>query len=352
MGIRVDLKSARQRLIEAYDRARSDEPLPAEWLRVTEAIGVLRSKTFTPALGTALLARSTDDRINALCLKEQAGNRAYSARTVGHCVLVPFARQQRISLRATGREPLNNQPFFRYERVDQMEKVRYPDEHQALVEALERVNDLRTDEALLALAAFLRVRMSASDAEPRIDLRETPADLYKLLTASTVFLSEAAEGGRRAQALVAAVFDLAFEDVRTRRVNDPSRDVPGDVQVYQKLAPVLTVEVRAKLVNIADLNDFRDKVSSSPFPHGVVAAVASRQPRVDRMAIMRDAWSSYGFLLTVYVDFGDLLVDALAWGGRPLPDALQSYPGKALRRLEEMEVAGRSLQRWQELLLA
>lgn len=333
------------------DLAESNEPIPGEWTGRTEQVAAVRSKTYTVALGTALLAKATDDRVDALCLKERAGNRAYSARSLAHGVLVPVCRQHRVDLRATGREPLNNQPFFRYERVDRMDRVKYANEHAVLVETLERVNDLRADEALIALAAFLRSRIAAARAAPRIDLRHTSGDLLRLRDAACSLLAEDAEGGKRAQALVAACFDLVFDDVRTQRVNDPSRAVPGDVQAYWKLKPVVACEVRSKPVLENDIQDFLDKVIAAGFPEAVVAALGPSQPDIDCPSLSEGAWHRRGLLLVIHTSYAELLIDAMAWSRRPLDDSLRRLPELVDSRLQQLEARPATRQRWRDLII-
>lgn len=57
------------------------------------------------------------------------GEGAYSARGLGHGVLVPLAAELGINLGVTGREPLNNQPYFRIKRVSENMPVRGGTEH-------------------------------------------------------------------------------------------------------------------------------------------------------------------------------------------------------------------------------
>lgn len=75
-------------------------------------------------LGTALLAKATDRRVDALSIKAGRSHRGYSARELAKDVLVPAAMRHGVDLRTTGVEPLNNQPFFRYDRVSREMAVR------------------------------------------------------------------------------------------------------------------------------------------------------------------------------------------------------------------------------------
>ena len=221
MGIKLDFQRARQRLHAAVSIAESDLAMPDEWERRVTLISEAPAKTYMPMLGTALLARATSEWVDALALKESSGSHAYSARGLGHEVLVPASVEHGFDIRTTGREPLNNQPFFRYDRVDAAERVRFPEAHRYLVECLQRVNELTVDEALMALATFIRIGFKRSRSITRASLEDVALGLLASISAAETLLSEDVEGGRRAQAMTAATFDVVFgaERVRTRLVN-------------------------------------------------------------------------------------------------------------------------------------
>jgi hypothetical protein len=122
VGIRISQLAARQRLEEAFGWASSDRSVPPFWTAFARQTFQMASKTYTPALGTVLLARATDDRIDPLSIKAEYGRNTYSLRTLGHEVLVPAARELGFSIRNTGREPLNNQPFFRYDHMSVIDR--------------------------------------------------------------------------------------------------------------------------------------------------------------------------------------------------------------------------------------
>lgn len=320
--------------------------MPDEWLSRTEDVAKFEEKTCLVVLGTALLATATDDTVDPLTLKTRAGNRAYSARGLAHGVLVPASVEYGFDLRTTGPEPLNNQPFFHSERVDDMPQVKHPAEIKYLVECLEAVHYLRKDEAVEALAAFLRNRIAAAKTV-RIDLGKMSADLMRLSTACREFLHSSAESGKRAQALVAAAFDLVFDDVRTARVFDPSRRFPGDVQAFFKLEPVVAVEVRAKAVKYSDAVHFVRSAAAAGFPHAMIAAFASVD---DETARLRDeGWKELDVLVSIQLDYIDLLLDALAWGRKPLHQQLSIFPARVVERLLQLEVKQSSLALWGEL---
>jgi len=348
MGLRIDKAKARRQLERALVLARSDASLPIEWHDRTQRVALFQDKTCLVVLGTALLATATDDTIDALALKSGAGNKAYSARGLAHGVLVPASVDHGFDLRTTGREPLNNQPFFHSDRVDAMPRVKHPEEIAYLVECLEAAHYLREDEAVLALASFLRDRITAKDAAPSIDLGHSSADLAKTIAACDRYLESGAESGKRAQALVAASFDLVFDDVRTARVFDPSRELPGDVQAFHKLEPVVAAEVRAKPVSYSDAVHFLRSVAAAGFPHALIAGFATVEGGVAELS--RATWSENGAYVTVYTAFSDILLDALAWSRRPMHQLLADFPRSVVSRLKQLEVRDSSLALWGELI--
>jgi hypothetical protein len=348
MGLRIDKQRARRQLERALTLARSDAVVPADWIERTERVSRFEDKTCLVVLGTALLATATDDSVDALALKARAGNKAYSARGLAHGVLVPASIDHGFDLRTTGREPLNNQPFFSSDSVNAMPRVKHPEEMRYLVECLEAVHYLREEEAVEALAAFLRPRIAAREQAVPIDLGHTSADLVRLKDACAHFLSKSAESGKRPQALVAAALDLVFDDVRTASVFDPSRRLPGDVQAFHKLEPVVAVEVRAKPITYSDAVHFVRSVAAAGFPHAMIAGLEGVDAEVLRLS--EEVWQETGVFVTVYTEFADILLDALAWSRRPLPQLLAEFPKNVVARLIQLEVKTSSMALWGELV--
>ena len=301
MGLVVDQVEARAILDEAARWAASDREVPGEWMEWTRRVDGSPSKTFTAALGTALLAKATNPAIDALALKATSGPNAYSARTVGHGVLVPGAVRHRYDLRATGREPLNNQPFFRYNRIDEIDRVHararphLPD----LIAACQAINQLDARQAYAALAAFLRVRMEAARDHRAIDLRGSGVSMSDLIDKTERFVTADPEGGRRGQAFVAAAFDLASSSVRSRRVNDPSRRMPGDVQILVGGMPVLAVEVRQKTVSHEETMHFAESLRQGKVAIGLLAMLNPSQDELDERRVRKDGERLHGVFVAL-----------------------------------------------------
>src|SRR5262249_37286471 len=154
-----------------------------------------------------------------LAIKESYSAVAYSQRTFCHSILVPAAVEYGFTLRTTGREPLNNQPFFRYDNMELIDRVSGGSfvSLNELRDALHDLKRLGPDEALAGLAAFLRVRVEAANAL-RYELPEVDVPLDQLIRVIEEYLEESVDRPRRTQALVCAAFDLIFDQILTRRI--------------------------------------------------------------------------------------------------------------------------------------
>lgn len=355
LGINLDHNVARARLHAAIALAQSDQLVPDEWVKRALIVGESPARTYTPMLGTALLARASDDRVDALALKETSGDYAYSARGLAHDVLVPASVKYRFDIRTTGREPLNNQPFFRYDRVDLAERVRYRDDYRYLVECLELANLLSKDEALHALAAFLRVCIERAQSAVHASLKGVAVGLRASIDAARELVSEAVEGGKRAQALVAASFDVVYgqDRVQSYLVNDPSRHFPGDVLALDGAGhPLVCAEVRAKPVVATEIAQFARALAESGITRGLVVALAPNQPMLAIAEIVDEIARERGVLITVTESVDDLLLSSFAWSTKPLSDLLSEFPLRVSERLQGINAEAATIREWAELVQA
>lgn len=253
----IDRRSANAIVRQAAADA-SKGAIDAEWLERMETFSKLcedgTSKTHIAFLGTALIAKAVDKRADLYAIKptHAVGNPyAFSARSLAHSVLVPLAAELGFSIGVTGREPLNNQPYFRMTRLDDGTPV-HPGGRRAfdyMLELIRRLQSSDAAEASRALAAFVAVRrryiVRYAVSGPQAAL--TPMELLQAVEA---LVREDAEGGRRAQAVAAGLFDVVFgaDRVESGRINDPSRKYPGDVCVgRQKLTTYGTRRSRSEI---------------------------------------------------------------------------------------------------------
>jgi hypothetical protein len=350
LSIKISQTVAQERLDEAFEWADSDRPVPQDWKEFAEQTFRMTSKTYAAALGTVLLARATDNRIDPLSIKEAYGPNTYSIRTLGHEVLVPSARRLGFSIRNTGREPLNNQPWFRYDHMTEIDRVRDKSALAQFVTGVRKIGTLDRNQALSALAAFLRVAIAEARRVEMFAVDEEDLTVQEVVAAVNIFLEERDDRPRRTQALVAAAFDVTHDVVRSRRLNDPSRDYPGDVQAFQGARPILAAEVRAKSVPPTEVEGFVSACRAADIDRAFMIVLWPGHRPLPRERLRQRALDEYGILLTIIEEAEDLLLDIFGWSDMALEKALESFAKAVLNRLREIEAKPETLSTWVTLV--
>jgi len=316
------------------------------------------SKTYIAAFGTQALAKATD--LRAYTLSKDVGDKpgGYSAR--GFCMRVLAAEAPRlgIDLGVTGREPLNNQPFFWVTYMDEaFSRVKgdAKDAYALLVKTLKELNNISDEtQAREILRAFLRLRLKEERSAPDVATEGlTPSKVYTL---AEEFVASESEGGRRAQAMAAALLDASFglERVRTGRINDPDRKFPGDIAVFERpeaTIPELAIEVRDKPVKVSDIFHFVRNVSESGISRAVVTAVSSAQNPELRDAVQGDSEvrafaHERGVGLLLYLNWWSLGSDFAFWSNRAPIDFAESAFKRLLERAIELELSEAAIDWW------
>lgn len=351
VGLTINKQLATERFGRALVLARSGGALPEEWLRRTREIGKAKNKTFTPVLGTALLAKATDRFVDAFSLREGESHKSYSARSLAKEVLVPCCVRAGVDIRNKGAEPLNNQPFLRAERIslDLHVKSNARVELEHLCACLERVDFLEDSTALNALAAFLRVRLEASAESSPVALGEGILELHDLVPALERFMAGDSEGGKVGQALVTAVLELVFGEVRTKAINDPSSKWPGDVGAFIKGTQTLSAEVKQRPFVEAEVLLFAKRVHESGMHRALIVALNQAGSPLDLEQITFQARRLYQVELSFFLRLGDMLTEACRYAPNDLPLVLAQFPRLALKRMQQLEVSTSRLEGWAAL---
>ena len=338
------------------------DTLDPSWIEKVENLSRLcldGPKTHIAFLGTAMLAKAMNRNADLFAIKpEHAPNNpnAFSARTLCHTVLVPLAAELGISIGVTGREPLNNQPYFRMTRLDDGTPV-HAGGRAAFDYMLGLVHELQAlpDEsgALAALRAFLAVRRRH---QPRYAPQpgEIAITQDRLIDMIRAFVGENSEGGRRAQAIVAGLMDVFAgpERVESGRINDPSRKYPGDVCVRSAIDPNVwekAIEVRDKPCAMSDVQIFGKKCVDMGVREAAVVMVSDRQGLLDAQALMQWA-NSFGIGLTLFNGWADFVSQALFWAELYNPLAATSATVFIRQRLIAVEASPGAVELWQSLL--
>ncbi|HEX3408796.1 MAG TPA: restriction endonuclease, SacI family [Candidatus Binataceae bacterium] len=321
------------------------------------------SKTHIAFLGTVLLAKAMDPRADLFAIKpaHAIGKHkinSFSARTLCHNVLVPIAAELGISLGVTGREPLNNQPYFRMTRLGDGTPV-HAGGRKAFDYMIELVKELQqvpnVQEARKALRAFISVRRRYQPryADPKGDTAVTPE---QLLAAIIQLVSSNSEGGRRAQAVAAGLLDIfaGLDRVLSGRINDPSRKYPGDVCIKSATDPHAwekAFEVRDKPVSTPDIQIFGKKCVDMRVREAAVVMVSDRQIPVDEVYLAKWA-SGFGLGLTLFFGWESFVDQVLFWSELPKPIAATRAVACIRQRLINVECSPAAVALWNKLTRA
>ncbi len=354
MGIRLDDQALLIALDDAIALARSREELPEVWVKRVERLGDLGIKTYIAALGGALLAKATDPRVDSLAQDEAAGPRGYSLRRVTE--FLAHHNEGRYHLGAQGRWPLNNRPFLGGPaRIDEFTKIasKARPAFDAFLDSLRDLNRLDRREAILALAAFLRVRIAVQDAERAAIRRVREIDsgiaLADVIGIVDRFVRKNPEGGRRAQALVAATLDCAFDDVELLPINSPR---PGDVRVFRERQPIIAAEVKQLPVGEDVALGLSREVAELGADLGLLVVIAERHSPIDRERVQRKALSEDGVLLVICESVLELISSVAVLSATPAVQIETELPDAFAIRMRELDVSTAGQREWRELVEA
>jgi hypothetical protein len=266
-------------------------------------------------------------------------------------VLAGRARHYGYHLGVTGPEPLNNQPWFSNDRVDRIARIR-PDVtpyHQAFVRYLRDLNRADADEALVALAAFLRLRLAVGHKPTlRVVIANPGGSLADVIDTAEGFIRLDPEGGKRGQAVVAAIFDCVSDEVQAGAINNPRA---FDVQVSRDGTPILAIEVKQKPVGADEVGHLADAAASAGIDKAVYAALAPNQPLLDRDDLVGRAASEQGVLLVVCTNLRQTADAALIGSATTARETAMRLPGLIATRLEALRVSEAARVHWAGLYL-
>lgn len=350
MPMRIPRQQAETSLRRAFEMADDDTvTLPEEWKQYVAEVWRFDAKTWVPAFGAVLLARSVNDKIDPgsiKVLKEPARDKTFSLRRLAHEVLVPLSRELGFSVRTTGREPLNNQPFFRYDHVDDIDRVGSPADLARYRELLDQVGLLDCQQALLALAAYLQVGIAES--RNKLPRAEPPVSVGLTVLSDSIdkMVKIPGLGPWVTQALGATMLSIRHPGVIVRRLNDPSTDYPGDVQgVNAHGEVVVCLEARCKMVTFADSVAFSSACAAGDMHKAVLLALGEQ--RDESLAIAaRRSWDDQGVVLNVITTAEQTFQQLITWADGSAQEILARIPGEMEKQLIAMEAPGHVTDAW------
>lgn len=269
MAISIDHAKA-EAILLAESEAATAERLPsvaAEWHDRVKELGQLcphrKSSTAIAALGTAILAKATDERVDVYSLLDRGeAATSYSARSLADNVWAKNRAKLEVDLGANGTNPLNNAPFLSKTRIDEISGVKNQKGWAHFISCMEALKALSGSvQARLALRGFIAARrrslLAAVTFDPQLGDNLTMASLEALIAE---YVAAESEGGRRAQACAAGILEAVFgtERIVVGVINDPDRKAPLDVAVKNadgsfelafevKDKPITDIHIRASI---------------------------------------------------------------------------------------------------------
>jgi hypothetical protein len=352
LGIRLKKTDLAVALDSANAVARSKQKLPSEWLHAVQRIEECPSKTYVAALGAAMLAKATNAKVDSLALKQEAGPRGYPLRSVAE-FMASQATRYGYHLGATGKWPLNNSPFYRNNnRIDRFTGIKAADRpyYEDFVRYLQDLNRLDEKKAQLALAAFLRRRVAFARAlskQVATVLTTAGAAYAEVVEIARLFCTEKPEGGKRGQALVAALFDCVYPSVDLKGINNPR---PLDVRVMRGKQILLGAEVKQVVVDEEDALRVALEAQQLRCDKALLVAIADKQPLLDRDGLRHDALDDHGVLLEVVHAVPELFALVTTFASATAADVAERFPQAYAKRLQEHDVSKDGQARWASLV--
>ncbi|WP_270832161.1 restriction endonuclease, SacI family [Aeromonas sp. QDB03] len=263
-------------------------------------------------LGVTVLQRVINQNVNLRLIKpthipeHMKGEIGYSARTLCHNKMLPIFIRLGIPCPTSGREPLNNQPYFRMNYLGDHTPFSNEEIKNSLMTLVDKIQLLSQKDAFFVLSSFIKSRLNNVKSFTPITY-EGAVTLPELMSNLKVFTDSNSEGGKRAQAIVAGIFDYFKGNgtVKTAGINDPSREYPGDIQLFlteESSFPYVFVEVRDKPVSFEDVIIFIDKSVSNGVQRCAFVAVSDKQTIFDlslaQECLRRGAFISFFYSYT------------------------------------------------------
>lgn len=347
MALKIDLNLARTRLSHAVELAKAGEISP-EWIAQVEQVWDFSAKTYVSALGTTLLAKSTEPQIDPDSIKEQPGNpRSYSMRSLCHSVLVPDSYLHEFSIRTTGREPLNNQPFFRYLHLEEVERVRSRNDFAKYRGLVRQIDTLSQDETTMALASFVFVGIEKKRIEDALAEVSPARSASQLLANLETLLADGVGGPWIIQSLGSVLMENIYPAVKTRKLNDPSRDFPGDVQGLDESGnTIASLEARNKTVTESDVRSFVSKCAGNSIRRSIILQAGPQTERLNSRELFDWASSNYSISLHLIFGIDSAILQLFAWSPLNPETLIQKINSQFADRLREIEAPPKVRKNW------
>lgn len=325
--------------------------------RFSELCDSGNAMTHIAFLGVELLAKATNPLVDLFYIKPNHAKdnpNSYSARSLCHSVLVPLSAELGVNIGVTGREPLNNMPYFRMKYLGDGTPVHSNakeafDYMYQIVEELSKLTDEL--EIRLALRSFIFIRRQHQISYV-VEQNEISISSKEIAQIISDFVKINSEGGKIAQAVAAGLFDAVYSPARVEsgRINDPSRNYPGDVNIFDndEQKCIKSVEVRDKPVSEADVRIFCLKCIKKEVREIALLMVSVNQTDLDEEQLTEWALER-GIGLTLFQGWSSLVAQILYWSEPPKPEAVLEIVSFVDARLRSLEASNNAVNLWSQL---
>ena len=251
---------------------------------------------------------------------------------------------------------MNNQPYFRYSHLDDIDRHRAGESLDLLKEALRKLDLLCEEEAVAALAAYIRSR-TAAETQYRL-LIETNVgcvdDVGDLLDRIEFFLdpdSLATDRPLRLQAVVGGLVKASGATVSSQGLYDPSRHAPGDAHVPDHERPRWVAEVKSRPFSQEEAHAFIERV----YEYGGIGAALIVAIDAGHKPIRRDVLGTlaldYGLLALVSESVGEVVSFLVGHPNAEIP-AVRQVSEAVASQLRHMRASGETINEWTQLFPA
>lgn len=355
MPHKIDSKDAQRVLEAAWRRARAsstpttagerlwDPRVHLAWTWTTQLAAVA-------ALGTALLAKATEPKIDPMSITAASGPDGYSARGLA-TRLAGWKGTYGYELGKDGPDPLAAQPFFKQTRIDRISNWRNPTAGAELVSWLTGLTQAEAEEGLVV---FLRVgmemaRLKAASRAATVAVDAPVRTIEQLVEGLKILSGLGVEHGRLGAAATAAAFEAAGYRVEARDVHDPGQtDI--DVFVGREKVPVWGVEVKQKLATANDAYDIAKGASDRGATKALLVALDPKQLSLGSNALSMVADVQIGVALKITNGFQEMFMHAIHSSPVARQEFLDSYVKHMSKWLTELGVSQVGRDRWKAMV--
>lgn len=348
MPIALRSEELRASLDSAYLLASSKKTLPTIWVTRADSLADCPSEAAIAAFGAVLLARATNPKINPFAVQAQEGSAgAFSLRSSAG-ILARNRRALGLDIGSkSDRDPINAKTWINAHHWNDVLKGARKDHRpwiQVIVNWLPDIAKLDQDQALEALAAYIRARREetgSSLAGKTADGSLKKSDLVKALDA---FLTSHGDSGAVGLAVVAAVFRAAGFEARIRTTTDPTR---LDVRIHAAGELFIGAEVKQLPGEDATVQSLGEDLVAANCERGLLAILPpGNLGNINRRTAIARVGESHQVMVRVTNGVSELIADAFVAGRGNAADLVAATPSHLLEALREASASKQTIDDW------